>query len=711
MEMKTAFPHQFLVDLTIFSKGINLPGFLKDLIRQQDIPDQQKLEEFFTQELPNAPLQSQETVDYFLFLSNQAIQLYFYRQDFDGFNHTLEILKHRMSSLRNVQNAEVNIAGWEQYLSLVDGAFQRLLRHVSIEAYESQIDSLDWTIFDKAFIASVSRIIGYVYLNEDNDDQANKSRLWLQKAIYESAFSHNLSNYLYTASYYLDRASNEHNKRLDMIIDTIDKGIGESIDSTIETYFKSALFELKARKLGVQFSNFDDNLTRLEHSQQQLRELELNYSKKQDLPTYSKVFLESTIAILYSELFKMTNDDLEQASFSKYALRHLDRALEQTENSQNDIDQMHCRQLKAEIAVRTNAPLTEKEVKENIQFFKKSNSYPYYIQTVDSYLKLLTRNETTHKTYDVILDILKQGNKRIDQGGFYLITKGLRLANNVFLRETGEPGVSWMIHQLDLFFDKIISIIENIDEHMDMIGKDLLETFRNEFKRFEPVSHFNAKVYLRYQLYELKMMRLGAKIHGDQLSLEIADNLINELENDNNPLAFIKAKWDEFKKVPNDVRNNTLNKCISISKGDLPLAAEHLDFSYRNLRSYITFKEVNRLGFFLNIQQTDNKQLEQGIRYMFYDLYKNGTIFEVVFDMPKFLVKYAKKGFYSQDLERELNIKGTTAKKYIKIMIEIKLIRQDKTTGRKHYYRLMRENVMKRLGKDLNTLISPQSEF
>ena len=90
---------------------------------------------------------------------------------------------------------------------------------------------------------------------------------------------------------------------------------------------------------------------------------------------------------------------------------------------------------------------------------------------------------------------------------------------------------------------------------------------------------------------------------------------------------------------------------------------------------------------------------------MFYDLYKQGTIFEVVFDMPKFLVKYSKNGFYSQDLETELNIKGTTAKKYIKIMMENGIIRQDKATGRRHYYRLIRENVMNRLGKDQNTLI------
>ncbi len=185
----------------------------------------------------------------------------------------------------------------------------------------------------------------------------------------------------------------------------------------------------------------------------------------------------------------------------------------------------------------------------------------------------------------------------------------------------------------------------------------------------------------------------------------MADRLLSELADENNPINFIKADWEDFKDIPNEVRNKTLNKCINISKGDLPLAAEHLDFSYRNLRSYITFKEVNRLGFFLDMQLTSNRQLEQGIRYMFFDLYKKGTIFEVVFDMPKFLVNHAQEGFFSSDLEEELDIKGTTAKKYIKIMIDIGLIRQDKNAGRKHYYRLETDNVMKRLGKDQATLI------
>jgi hypothetical protein len=42
-------------------------------------------------------------------------------------------------------------------------------------------------------------------------------------------------------------------------------------------------------------------------------------------------------------------------------------------------------------------------------------------------------------------------------------------------------------------------------------------------------------------------------------------------------------------------------------------------------------------------------------------------------------------------------------------MGEIGLIKQDKTTGRKHFYRLNRENVMKRLGQDQKILISPDA--
>jgi hypothetical protein len=300
--------------------------------------------------------------------------------------------------------------------------------------------------------------------------------------------------------------------------------------------------------------------------------------------------------------------------------------------------------------------------------------------------------------------MVKKGYKKVDEGGFYLVHHGLSKINDIFLVEVDRPGVSWMVNALTDFFNSLAEMIDNLEAHISNIGQEMFDKFLEQMLRMEPATHFNLKVYLKYQFYEMKLLRLTAIARGDALGQQIAEKLLTEVANENNPLTFVQANWEEFKDVPNSVRNKVLNKCISISKGDLPLAADHIDFSYRNLRSYITFKEVNRLGFFLDKQETNNRQLENGIRLMFFDLYKRGTIFEVVFDMPKFLVEHSKGGFSSQDLEEALDIKGTTAKKYIKIMIDIGIIRLERSVGRKHFYKLRKDNVMNRLGKEASVV-------
>lgn len=702
-----AFPLQLLIDLHRFEGDLSYPKYLQEIGKRSDIADFAKLTDYLNVELENASIQSKDSVDYFLFISERTLWYHFLRRNHEHLMHGIDLFKHRLTSIKGIYSSdEVPVSGWNQYLDLIQIAFQRVIRHVPIEIYEEHISNLNWSAFDASFIPQISTLLGIVYSQEEDSEQRGKARIWLAKSIRENQPVANLLNYYVLSSYFQVEQKEDSAERMTEVVGQLKASLDQLPGGKIQTLFQAGIFELDAEILSTSFSQETDGLNQLEQSQLRLKELETAFAHRDNLPSFSRARVESIIAGLYGQLYRMTDDDLEQASFAKQASQHIDHSIHLADKYKDHASEMGYRLTKSNISVKTGSPLTEKEMKELVQYQKKRQDYPQFIKAMGVYLDLLERNGVSSKSYDLFLDIFKQGNKRIEEGGFYLITKGLDLANKVFIHESKKPGVSWIVGNLDSFFEKIMEVIDNLENIQEFTGIKLIEEFRETYLDFEPASHFNIKVYFQYQLYMAKSMRIGAILHNDTVGLKMANRLISELENENNPLSFLQATWDEFKKVPNSVRNKTLNKCINISKGDLPLAAEHLDFSYRNLRSYITFKEVNRLGFFLDLQQTNNRQLEQGIRYMFFDLYKRGTIFEVVFDMPKFLVEHSKSGFYSQNLEQELNIKGTTAKKYIKIMMEIGLIRQDKTTGRKHYYRLIRENVMNRLGRDQDTLIS-----
>ena len=706
--VKNAFSHQFLLELSQRSDKLLMPSFLKEAVKKLEFSDFDKLSEFLKHEVQNSSLQDATSVHYFLFISRASLLHFFYRRELEHFQSIVEVVRHRMVAMRGVQDVEFPVAAWEQYLSLLEIAAKRLMRHVPIETFEEEIGKLDWSLFGRedGFIADLSTLLGFAYMNEDDRDQSVKARIWLQKALHERSGAEGLLSRMFFVGYYQLEGGPELNSRIEQQLEAMRQTRDKAEHDAVERIYDSAIYEVEATHLRNTIAAFDDELTRLENSQLRLKELETSFAQNQTLPNFSRAYVESVIAMLYGQLYSMTDDDLEQASFSKQAVQHAEHAISIAEGYQDTTHAMAYRLERVRLAVDTQHALTEKELKELIQYYKKVQDYPRYLAAQQAFFDLLVRNDNAAKTYDQVLDIFKWGNKKIAQGGFFLIVSGMKMANTVMLNETEAPGVSRMVDILDGYFERVMQVIKELEDHLETVGKALVETFRRTYLAFEPVSHFNIKVYFLYQLYAIKVARLGALVNEDSLTQEVLDKLLSELEDNNNPLSFIQAHWDEFKLVPNSVRNKTLNKCINISKGDLPRAAEHLDFSYRNLRSYITFKEVNRLGFFLEIQQTSNRQLEQGIRYMFFDLYKRGTIFEVVFDMPKFLVKYSQTGFFSQDLEEELDIKGTTAKKYIKIMMEIGLIRQDKTTGRKHYYRLIRENVMNRLGADQATMIS-----
>lgn len=699
-----AFHYRLLTHIFQQSNSLSYPQFLKEIVKTKDIGEVSKLEDFFLQELQQASFQSKASVDYFLFLTRESLLTSFYRRDLSAFQNQLEVIRHRMTALRSVAHSPQNINSWEQFFEMLEAGLLRLIRHAAIETYESHISDLDWTLFDNTFIAHVSNVIGFTYLHEDNAEQKQKARIWLMKALGEFENDEKLNASVSMATYFIMENTEEAIPSLEQIIEQI-KAQKNNLGSGELTYlFDGALVELEGQllkmKIEHQFGAED-----LEEIKALVRDYESSFDALESKVGFIQNQIQLALAYIYSKLSELASEELDQANYIKTSGQQIESALEKLAKVEDEGGHYGFRMAKASLAVMHKSSQTEKEMKEIVQYYKKCQDYPNYMLANNIFAGLHRNNKSTKKSYDLIQDIFKLGQKKIEYGGFFLQCEGLKMANYVFSYEKVQPGVSWMVEILAEFFEKVLHFTESVDESLEMVQKSLLENFRATCMEFEPISHFNIKVYLQYQLLEIKLLKLGAKITQDKASLKLAEKLLSGLANKNNPMYFIHADWDEFKDVPNEVRNKTLNKCIDITKGDLPGAAEHLSFSYRNLRSYITFKEVNRLGFFLHQQETNNRQLELGIRYMFYDLYKQGTIFEVVFDMPKFLVDHANDGFYSQDLEEDLKIKGTTAKKYIKIMMESGLIRQDKTTGRRHYYRLVRENVMNRLGKDQNTLI------
>ncbi|MEM6631221.1 MAG: helix-turn-helix domain-containing protein [Bacteroidota bacterium] len=706
--MVTIASYKILTDLHINQKEFPLPNFLKDLLKENDVTNFEKLEDFFESDLQQTALQNQQTLDYFFFLSEAALLNYLLRRKAQAFSSTLSLVQHRMTAIRNIEETQNTTEQWDQYFSFISVVFDRLARFIPIEKFESYIDKIEWNTLSKEFIPKISSLLGMTYLMEDHPEQINKSRLWLYKASGETQFPSNLINQLWMAEYYRKVPSESQEQKLAEIAASLGEKIEEESSPGIAALYQSAICEIEAVRTELLITS---------HIQENLPAAEIDATitsfkdaaKEVDttsILTVVNAFQELVLGRIYAEMASSPLLEESREENLTFMTHHLQSAQDQVAPLKDTQLYTFFRRESLACKVDGSQSIPEKDFKELLAQNKKNNNYIEYGKSVHDYVRMLSKNGAGGKILDILLDSFKLGRKKIEEGGFYLIVKSLEIANDTLLVEIKKPGVSWMVGSLDKFFNEIIEIIEGLKEQLDLIGEANISNFRKEYLRFEPLSHHHILVYFRYQLYALKLLNLGAYLSGDALSQRIGDQLVKALEDSNNPLSFIDASWDEFKDIPNMVRNSTLNKCINITKGDLPKAAEHLNFSYRNLRSYITFKEVNRLGLFLNLQETDNKQLEMGIRYMFYDLYKKGTIFEVVFDMPIFLVKYAQSGFFSQDLEEELNIKGTTAKKYIKIMMEIGLITQDKNAGRKHFYRLSRETVMKRLGREQELRVS-----
>lgn len=705
--MNNGYYYQLLAGLAREGNRFNYPRALKDVVRTGDLDDVKAVEALLAGEVLESSVDDTQGAEYFVQMAEHALLFALYRENYAGFFELHEAVERRLIQLRNAGQVGIDARGWQWYLGFITQAARRLMRNSTVEEFETTIDEIEWDELGKEIKGRIAGIVGFVYLNEESSIKFNKARFWLMKAISDSELSSGLVNYINLAEFFLTNPTADTSKRLEDHITNLENQANTTADPNLARVYRSAVMELQARALICKYGNYDDDHIKIEENLRSVREIERNIEYEgKNSATFVRAFLKMEFSRYYLSLIDADLDKEDIEDLLAMALDDVNEAMSISRRMKDESLRDYLRVRWMSVACERQSKVGERDLKEVVSNLRKGNNHPRYVEGARYLARYHSNQGDSQKAYDVLLDIVKRGQKRIEDGGYYLVVKGMEAVNNVLLEETRQPGVSWMVTEIETYFALITDMIDHMGDHLDTIGGELFDGFQEEMIRMEPASHFNIKVYLRYQYYELKMLRLIAIDREDSYAQRIAESVINALGDENSPMEFIKAEWEEFKDVPNSVRNKILNKCISISKGDLPLAAEHLDFSYRNLRSYITFKEVNRLGFFLNQTDTNMRQMESGIRLMFFDLYKRGTIFEVVFDMPKFLVEHAKSGFSSQDLEEALNIKGTTAKKYIKIMLEIGLIKLERSVGRKHFYKLRKDNVMNRLGQDQRVLMS-----
>jgi DNA-binding MarR family transcriptional regulator len=101
-------------------------------------------------------------------------------------------------------------------------------------------------------------------------------------------------------------------------------------------------------------------------------------------------------------------------------------------------------------------------------------------------------------------------------------------------------------------------------------------------------------------------------------------------------------------------------------------------------------------------KKTSNRNLEEGLRLLFHDLYLKGHIFEALFDLPAYLIQKSGIGFTPKEMEQHLNVKPSTIKKYIRIMTEAGMLESIKSEASKSIYRIHVENIMRRYGLEVS---------
>lgn len=631
------------------------PQPLRAVTQGSALSDAGALAQWLREYLALAPLQTTRDIELFGELLHSGIGLWLYRRDLSTLREGIAVAQRRMEAARAVQ-PEAPYSAWTFLMQLAEAALLRLLRHSSRAAFEAQLDQAPWDALDAATVSKLAWVAAYTYLFESDPDAAGKCRPWLRQAAADSPVAATLALAWHSAT-----TGQAPDGGWDLLRARLLQGAGTPLA-------EAALAELTLLAPGGA----------------------LPPAAPERLPRFVQPVLAARSAALRA-----------REGQTGAALELLEQA--QQLAAEDESANLYLRLLRGTIQAGAGPAKIEKELRDLAQLFRQREDLPRYAEALQAYFQLLRHNDSAAKAAEPLLNLLRLVQKYPGHGGAYLLARALELCAAQLVPETEKPGISWMLAHLEGIFSQIEAGIEGIIAQAEAPELSVLRRIRAAYMALEPVSKCHIKVYFRYQHLTLRVMML----EGDSQAAQLAAMLSRELNQPHNPLHFIRATWRSFEEVPDTVLYQTLNRAIDIAKGDLALAAAHVDFSYRNLRNYISLKKVNRLGFFLEQQHSRNRQLELGIRYLFFDMYRNNTLFEAVYDMPRFLLQHVKTGFYAEALESHLNIKATTAKKYIRAMLDAGMLIVDKTAGRRHKYQLDTRAIVKRLAKEQLTQIGP----
>ncbi len=640
----------------------------------------------------------------FFRLSEAAILFCIMRCDFQRAVAFRDLLENFLPGIQSRQGWEISKSEWMDYFMLLSEAVLRLTRKIPIESFEKSVGEIDWDGYNPAVSAKMYMVVGYVYLKESNPQSCGRAKSWIERN-----HMHTRPEFVFLSTMLLAECNQkmqgrETGQKITELGSRLKLLVADSGNGMIHSLAKSAVYHLRAMSKIHQFGSFDDDDVQRAHQADKLKsvaaEVELAGVDEEVSPVAAAMlFME--ISDRFATMSESEMDLQRRAIYRTYSLELAGKAGRSAAAGGDDI-------VAAYLALGKFRNLRSTEFNEEMYAqlqdlsasFRKQGDLTGQVAVSQVIVRQLAGAGNVRRATQYLSDQIRQGSRRNDSSAAYIASSMLEVITPVLDLQSQIPGISAFVEGAEIIFENLATLLNQLERNLANTGITELKRFRKAYQNFSGIGSFHIRIYFRYQYFALKLQRLQAILQNDEETLAFTEHFLREIEAPSSPLFLLRGDWEDFRNLDKDVRNRIINKGISITKGDLPAAADHLGFSYRNLRSYITFNEVNRLGNFLDETSTRNKNLEKGIRLMLHDLYQMGTIFEVVFDIPQFLVQRGIKGFSARDMELSLEIKGTTAKKYIRIMCEIGLIEYEKSVGRKHLYFLNRERAMKRLGKE-----------